>query len=307
MEDMNSGYTGYSKSNRAVIAESNGIFPITECVKRTKLQAETIKEFFPSDEWHHVSSFATAVDFYDTNKILDGITAEVLAFDKKIKVKKSEFKKEAPIIHKGCEVSFTEWSGAGRNKSADFRELKNVTMMIKGSKAKLIFKDENGRKQEINKFIDKGDFNFKTKEDLKIEKERIKLNKLKVKDFYKKVAGIIKGKDLYTASYFRSFFNDEGKLVQTSNEFELTKINRKEFKEILDNSIKDSNGYVDSYLKRTFDQCDDVGFSRFGLEKVLVVTDDLNKTLKSLRETNPKLKCDEGVCHVKKSRARRRP
>jgi hypothetical protein len=303
MEDKNRGYSGYSKSNRAVIAESEDRFPITECSKRTKLQPETIKEFFPSDEWHHVSKHAVAVDYYDTNEIMKGITPEVLAFDKEVKRKKREFQKEAPIIHKGCEIKFTEWVGTGRNKKPNKVHLKNATMMIKGTKARILYKDENGNKTEISKFINKGDFEFKTKEQLELQKQRQKERMTELRNLKSKIAETVKGKKLYISNYFDSFTKKDSKIIQTKSDAEFTNINCSEFKALLDKEFsKGSEQHF--YLNRCFDQCNEIGYSRLGLHNVLIVTDNLEKSLKDLKATNPAL---EQVNKPKQNRSRRRP
>ncbi len=67
------GYDGYSKSNNALDAEDNGIFPLTHAVRivagrasvTQKAARAALKELGPS-EWHHTSKFYTRVSYYDT-------------------------------------------------------------------------------------------------------------------------------------------------------------------------------------------------------------------------------------------------
>lgn len=71
-----SGYAGYSKSNNAVAAESEGKLVLTNFVKY-------LRKFFPGvtsadvriavspSEWHHSSKFYNEVNYYDPMSLAD--------------------------------------------------------------------------------------------------------------------------------------------------------------------------------------------------------------------------------------------
>lgn len=76
--NMNSGYSGYSKSNRAMDAEEEGKYPLTKASRflRSKLiekldikikikEAKKILEQYWDGEWHHSSKYCNKVNYYD--------------------------------------------------------------------------------------------------------------------------------------------------------------------------------------------------------------------------------------------------
>jgi hypothetical protein len=79
-ERIMAGYNGYSKSNNAVEAESEGRFPMTAAKKiladegnvTQKIAAKLLKHF-GNREWHHTSKFYNCTDYFDTNAALNAL------------------------------------------------------------------------------------------------------------------------------------------------------------------------------------------------------------------------------------------
>lgn len=80
------GYCGYSKSNNAVEAEENGIFPLSHVGKHiqyliiknlgfkpTLKDCKALAEVYGTSEWHHSSKFYNRVDYYDSQAIFDDL------------------------------------------------------------------------------------------------------------------------------------------------------------------------------------------------------------------------------------------
>lgn len=65
------GYSSFSRSFRATVAESEGKKPLTRAAKATGIPASVIKAVFEPSEWHHVGKYAARVDYYDCDAILD--------------------------------------------------------------------------------------------------------------------------------------------------------------------------------------------------------------------------------------------
>lgn len=68
-----SGYNGFSRSVRATQAEAEGKFPKTTAAKELGLSVKAFtagcdRAGISACEWHHVSKYANAVDFYDTHE-----------------------------------------------------------------------------------------------------------------------------------------------------------------------------------------------------------------------------------------------
>ena len=128
MIDMNSGYTGYSMSNRAAEAYRNNIMPWSKWTKENIIDAvtedfnwtaDTLKKyhaevlrraFLQYDSWHHTGSYFNCTAFYrvDTDvplRLLDEY-AESYRTEKK---KKKEMDKVLALVRYG------EWTGTRRH------------------------------------------------------------------------------------------------------------------------------------------------------------------------------------------------
>ncbi|NLC95943.1 MAG: hypothetical protein GX675_00005, partial [Erysipelotrichaceae bacterium] len=143
----NSGYDGYSMSNRAREAYSENRKPISQFNKNDLTYANEILESKNMDklksiaslkrfvqekgntgEWHHTSSYGNETTFYDLELALEEVTNEdIETFNKPIK--KEKVNSERYIGN----IEFIEWGGSRRYPKAYERTLKNVTIEEKGS------------------------------------------------------------------------------------------------------------------------------------------------------------------------------
>ena len=162
MTNMNSGYTGYSMSNRAVEAYDSGARPISKWTKTDMmdeiesiinelnvdwtmkdmkaLKVKALRNLVLSyDSWHHTSSYCNNTDFYriDPERI-EGIT---LADIEDAKAKQNA-KKEEPK-EKRVRAEFLVWSGTRKHPKAERREAEGV---IRGN----WFYLSNGSRKSIN-------------------------------------------------------------------------------------------------------------------------------------------------------------
>ncbi len=78
-----SGYSGLSRSNRAVEAESNDRLPMTRAVaairKRAGCTARQAREACAAvgaAEWHHVGKYAARVNYYDVGAACNWLAAK---------------------------------------------------------------------------------------------------------------------------------------------------------------------------------------------------------------------------------------
>jgi hypothetical protein len=68
------GYYHYSKSNNAVIAERNGIYPATKAAKIYGFKSgKDVRSLIISNEWHHSSKRYNTVDYYDVPEAIRNI------------------------------------------------------------------------------------------------------------------------------------------------------------------------------------------------------------------------------------------
>jgi hypothetical protein len=132
---MNSGYTGYSMSNRAVEAYEDGEMPLSkwskqliidEVVEYDHFTKEDLKKytkkvlteyFLERSSWHHTGKFCNETDFYSINSnraengSIDDLEELKDCYKKKIKkVEKLEIKK--------AKVKYLEWSGSRSHPKA---------------------------------------------------------------------------------------------------------------------------------------------------------------------------------------------
>lgn len=124
-----SDYCGYSKSNNAVDAESEGRYPLTEATKRvaielkiTQKQARHILETSGTGEWHHTGSYFNKTDYYDVASIVEAVR------DGEIKIpEKQKTVKLAPIVLTGI-VEWIEWRGSRNHPiRVDYKQKATIT------------------------------------------------------------------------------------------------------------------------------------------------------------------------------------
>lgn len=139
------GYSfDYSKSNNALLAETNGIYPLTQAINIlskelniTKNQAKQLLQKIGPSEWHHTSSWYNKTDYYDTNieSILDYLDIDTVENLKKYieeTFKSTITKKEEPKGYYG-NIDYLTWSGTRNYPKATENTLENVYIVEKGS------------------------------------------------------------------------------------------------------------------------------------------------------------------------------
>jgi len=145
--NANSGYNGYSMSNRAVEAYSNGEKPLSKWTKAEiisavsefdsdkaellkSVKALTLKEkVLCCSSWHHTSSRYNKTNFYRIDEdFVNGLTEEDIA---EMALTKRDVKKESKT-YKG-DIFYLEWSGTRNYPKAEEKCLNNVNIEERGS------------------------------------------------------------------------------------------------------------------------------------------------------------------------------
>jgi len=145
--NANSGYNGYSMSNRAVEAYSNGEKPLSKWTKAEIISA--VSELDPAkaellksvklltlkekalcySSWHHTSNRYNETKFYCIDEdFVNGITEEDIA---EMALAKRDAKKESKT-YKG-DIFYLEWSGTRNYPKAEEKSLSNVNIEERGS------------------------------------------------------------------------------------------------------------------------------------------------------------------------------
>lgn len=135
MFNMNSGYKGFSMSNRAVEAYENGEMPLSKWTKEKiirevaeydlftkedlkKYTKKVLTEYFlERSSWHHTGKFCNETDFYSINSN----NAENGSIDDLEELKecyKKETKKVEKLEVKKAKVKYLEWSGSRSHPKA---------------------------------------------------------------------------------------------------------------------------------------------------------------------------------------------
>lgn len=135
MWNMNSGYSGYSMSNRAVEAYEDGEMPLSkwskekiirEVVEYDHFTKEELKKytkkvlteyFLERSSWHHTGKFCNETDFYSINSK----RAENGAIDDLEELKehcKKETKKAEKLEVVKAKVKYLEWGGSRSHPKA---------------------------------------------------------------------------------------------------------------------------------------------------------------------------------------------
>jgi hypothetical protein len=145
--NANSGYNGYSMSNRAVEAYSNGEKPLSKWTKAEiisavseidsdkaellkSVKALTLKEkVLYCSSWHHTSSRYNKTNFYRIDEdFINGLTEEdiaEMALENRNEKKKSK-------TYKG-DIFYIEWSGTRNYPKAEEKCLSNVNIEERGA------------------------------------------------------------------------------------------------------------------------------------------------------------------------------
>ena len=145
---INSGYSGYSMSNRAVEAYNSGERPLSKWTKKdiisvigeldprkaelfSKLSLSALKEnVLVCSSWHHTSTYFNRTDFYEVDETyIETITEnEILELVDKNKKNKKENTSNA---YKGS-ISYLEWLGSRKHPKAKEVCLENVNIEERG-------------------------------------------------------------------------------------------------------------------------------------------------------------------------------
>lgn len=152
MFDMNSGYSGYSMSNRAREAYDEGEKPKSKWTKAEiiavieeyardneigvplsvlkKTPCKTLKDvLLVKTSWHHTSSYANRTNFYsvDLDK-LSALTEETFANAVEWE---GMGKKSTPNVYRG-DIKYLEWSGTRKHPKAKECIVRDVNIEEKG-------------------------------------------------------------------------------------------------------------------------------------------------------------------------------
>ena len=143
MNNLNSGYTGFSISKRAVEAYDRGEKPYSKWLKAEMLEA--VEELNPSiidkcrrlyvDElrdillvpqgWHHTSMFFKKTKFYAIREDLEDLKPEVIP--------EHETKKKEPVRGFWGDITYLEWSGPRKHRRATEKKVEDVYIEMHGS------------------------------------------------------------------------------------------------------------------------------------------------------------------------------
>ena len=97
---------GMGKSQRAVLAEENGLMTATQLGKSLRVSARAVKLVLAPVEWHHTSKMYNKTDYYDPSEV----TEEDLAKMKSLDAEDRKAKKAQPVTER-CHVEYVEWRG----------------------------------------------------------------------------------------------------------------------------------------------------------------------------------------------------
>ena len=65
------GYDGFSKSNNAIAAEENGLYPASVLARRLKVKTAAVRALLAPEEWHHTSKRYNRTDYYSIETAAD--------------------------------------------------------------------------------------------------------------------------------------------------------------------------------------------------------------------------------------------
>lgn len=175
MWNMNSGYSGYSMSNRAVDAYEDGEMPLSKWTKKMIISEVVEHEHFTEEElkkyhknvlaeyflfessWHHTSKFCNATDFYSIDEDIakEGSIKELEEIKKRYTPERKPKKEIKKLEARKAHITYLEWGGTRVHPKATNVDAYAV---IIGNWAYL----ENGKKKSIcsngfkvNKYLDR--------------------------------------------------------------------------------------------------------------------------------------------------------
>lgn len=165
--NMNSGYAGYSMSNRAVEAYEEGEKPLSKWRKADIIEA--VEELIEDQElinlvkkvnlatlkdkmlvyssWHHTSSMCNRTDFYKIDvEFIENLKKEDIENMISTKPKKKEAEENVYFGN----FKYLEWSGSRKHPKATEKTLENVKVVEKGCFYHVYKDDEFIIKKKIN-------------------------------------------------------------------------------------------------------------------------------------------------------------
>ena len=146
---MNSGYNGFSMSNRAVEAYEDGEKPLSkwrkkdiiegiqdlsidfniELLKKVKVKMLKDKMLYRSS-WHHTSSYCNETNFYSLDiRYIENLTNEDI---EKMILEDVKEDKQEETKRRLANFEYLEWGGSRRHPRATEHILKNVYVEEKG-------------------------------------------------------------------------------------------------------------------------------------------------------------------------------
>lgn len=193
------GYSGWSKSNNAIEAESENKFPASIAAKKLGVSTEAIRVYIPTSEWHHYSSYYNEVKVYDItpylmlknndaeiNELYD--SDEIEEFKAIYKLMK-EFTKQEKVNKDGkkykANVEYIEWSGTRSHPKANIKQYNNITVIEKGQFYTFILPDKTEVRKKIGSNGTKVISVDEAKKRVQKEKEELKLMKQRFAEFKK--------------------------------------------------------------------------------------------------------------------------
>lgn len=138
MWNMNSGYSGYSMSNRAVEAYEDGEMPLSKWSKQLIIDEVVEYEHFTEEElkkypkkvlaeyflfessWHHTSKFCNATDFYSIDEDIakEGSIEELEEINKRYTLERKPKKEIKKLEARKAHVTYLEWGGTRAHPKA---------------------------------------------------------------------------------------------------------------------------------------------------------------------------------------------
>jgi hypothetical protein len=153
------GYSGYSKSNNAVAAESDGRYPASVLAKRLRVSADAVRAVLTTSEWHHSSKYYNRVHYYDGAALIAlaenpgatdeavvealGIDAEDVEAARRDLERLRAWRKPAAdvVVHEDCVVEWIEWTGTRARPKATEMRAEGARVEVKGKTATVTLAD----------------------------------------------------------------------------------------------------------------------------------------------------------------------
>ena len=123
-----SGYSGFSKSNRAVAAENAGRYPASVVARKLRLPVEFVR-LCGNGEWHHTSKWYNATSYYDLDEVAEYAASE----EGQAELAKLASKPvKASKTHANVRVEWLEWGGTRNHPRAIERASDGCTVVDDG-------------------------------------------------------------------------------------------------------------------------------------------------------------------------------